>query len=144
MARYFLLREAEALLKDVGRDLSLAMSLRDDLAEVVKELADVARHVSLSGGALVRRQRLTEARARQETLTRRLKEAIEAVQAHGCNLKDLEEGLVDFPAMYQGREVCLCWKQGEDGIRFWHEVNAGFRGRKPVDQEFLDSHRGDE
>ena len=142
MARYFHLWEAEAVLKDVDRDLRLAMSLRDDLAEVVKGLADVARHVSLSGGALVHHDRLSEARARQEALTRRLKEAIETVQGHGCLLKDLEEGLLDFPTLYQGREVYLCWKHGEDGIHYWHEVADGFRGRKPIDKEFLENHHG--
>jgi len=143
MARYFHLWEAEAVLKDVEQALRLAMSLRDDLAEVVSELADVARHVSLSGGALVNRSRLAEAKARREALTGRLKQAIEAVQAYGCLIKDLEAGLIDFPTMFQGREVYLCWKSGEDGIHFWHEVTDGFRGRKPIDQEFLDNHRGD-
>ena len=143
MARHFDLWEAEAVLKDMDRDLRLAMSLRDDLAEVVRGLADVARHVSLSGGALVHHGRLTEARSRQEALTRRLKEAIEAVQSHGCLLKDLEAGLIDFPTFFQGREVYLCWKHGEDSIRYWHEVADGFRGRKPIDQEFLENHRGD-
>jgi len=143
MPRYFTLREAEAVLKAVEPDLALAMSLRELLAEVVSELAQVARHVSLSGGALVRHGRLVDARARKEALTRRLKGAIEAVQERGCLLKDLEAGLLDFPSLYQGREVYLCWKRGEDGIRYWHEVADGFKGRKPIDQEFLDGHRGD-
>ena len=143
MARYFLLWEAEAVLKDMQRDLRLAMSLRDDLAEVVSGLAEVARHVSLSGGALVHRSQLSEARARREALIARLKEAIETVQAHGCLIKDLEDGLIDFPTLFRGREVYLCWKRGEDGIHFWHEIADGFRGRKPIDQEFLDNHRGD-
>jgi hypothetical protein len=143
MARYFHLWEAEAVLKDVDRDLRLAMSLRDELAEVVSGLAEVARHVSLSGGALVHRGQLSGARTRREALTGRLKEALEAVQAHGCRIKDLEAGLIDFPTLFQDREVYLCWKRGEDGIHFWHEIADGFRGRKPIDQEFLDNHRGD-
>jgi hypothetical protein len=48
-------------------------------------------------------------------------------------LRDLEKGLVDFPAMRDGREVYLCWQEGEDEIAFWHEPDAGFSGRRPLD-----------
>ncbi len=143
MGRRFNLRQAEALLAGLESDLRLAMSLRCDVAEVVSGLADVARHVSLSGGALVDRQRVAEARARRDSLVSRLKEAVEAVHEHGCLIKDLQAGLVDFPTLFQGREVYLCWKLGERGIGFWHEVEDGYRGRKPIDREFLENHWGD-
>jgi hypothetical protein len=58
-------------------------------------------------------------------------------------VKDLDTGLVDFPTMYRGVEVCLCWKLGEGAIGYWHGVDEGFRGRKPIDQDFRDQHRGD-
>jgi hypothetical protein len=48
-------------------------------------------------------------------------------------LRDLDRGLVDFPAMLEGREVYLCWEEGEDSIGFWHEPDAGFAGRQPLD-----------
>jgi hypothetical protein len=48
-------------------------------------------------------------------------------------LRDLDRGLVDFPSMRDGREVYLCWQEGEDGIGFWHEPDAGFAGRRPLD-----------
>jgi hypothetical protein len=50
---------------------------------------------------------------------------------------------VDFPTLFRGVEVYLCWKLGESGIEFWHGVDEGFRGRKPIDQDFLDHHEGD-
>ena len=50
----------------------------------------------------------------------------------GVALKDVEQGLVDFPAIRDGRIVYLCWKQGEDEIRFWHDVDTGFAGRQPL------------
>lgn len=50
----------------------------------------------------------------------------------GCELKDWECGLVDFPARQQDREVCLCWKLGEEQVTQWHEVHAGFAGREPI------------
>jgi hypothetical protein len=143
MARRFHLRQAEALLASVEGDLRQAMSLRDELAQVVSGLAGVARHVSQSGGALLHQSQVAEAKARQVALTVRLKEAIDDVHQYGCQIKDLEAGLIDFPTTFQGREVYLCWKVGENGIRFWHEVSDGFRGRKPIDQHFLENHGGD-
>ena len=53
------------------------------------------------------------------------------------------ETLVDFPTLFKGVEVYLCWKLGEPAIDFWHGIDEGFRGRKPIDKEFLDHHRGD-
>ena len=48
-------------------------------------------------------------------------------------LRDLERGLVDFPAMRDGQEIYLCWEEGEEEIAFWHEPDAGFAGRKPIE-----------
>jgi hypothetical protein len=48
-------------------------------------------------------------------------------------LRDLERGLVDFPAMRDGQEIYLCWEEGEEEIAFWHEPDTGFAGRKPLD-----------
>jgi hypothetical protein len=48
-------------------------------------------------------------------------------------LRDLDRGLLDFPALRHGREVYLCWQEGEDAIRYWHEPEAGFAGRRPLD-----------
>jgi hypothetical protein len=123
--------------------MRLAMSLRDDLAEVVSGLACVAQHVSQSGGALVHLDQVAQAQARRTALTARLKEAIENIQECGCVIKDLQAGLVDFPTLFEGREVLLCWKVGEKGIHYWHETADGFRGRKPIDRHFLENHHGD-
>ena len=53
--------------------------------------------------------------------------------AAGCVLKGFEQGLVDFYGMYEGRVVCLCWLQGEGSVTHWHELDAGFSGRRPID-----------
>jgi hypothetical protein len=52
----------------------------------------------------------------------------------GVELKDYDMGLIDFPAMHEGREVCLCWRVGEEKVVAWHEVNVGFSGRKDVSE----------
>lgn len=64
-----------------------------------------------------------------------LQSLVEEICAHGCHLKDLESGLVDFPTIWEGREVYLCWKLGESQVDHWHEVEAGFAGRQPLEIE---------
>ena len=56
----------------------------------------------------------------------------EHINAAGAQIKSLEEGLLDFPSRREGEEVLLCWKLGEDDIRYWHGVDEGFAGRKPL------------
>lgn len=50
----------------------------------------------------------------------------------GCVVKDLDEGLIDFPHVLNGRDVLLCWKEGEHCIEFWHDLEGGFAGRQPI------------
>jgi hypothetical protein len=69
-----------------------------------------------------------------------LKNAVERILAHGCEVKDLDIGLIDFRTFYHGEEVYLCWKLGEVGITYWHGLSEGFRGRRMIDEEFLENH----
>jgi hypothetical protein len=65
----------------------------------------------------------------------RLDELLHKIQDMGVEVKDLSVGLIDFVAVRDGSEVYLCWKYGEDGIQFWHEIDAGFQGRRLIDWE---------
>jgi hypothetical protein len=65
------------------------------------------------------------------------------IEQLGALVKDLDIGLLDFMARYEGRDVCLCWKLGEDAIRYWHGAEEGFRGRKEIDDEFREKHTGE-
>ncbi len=65
-----------------------------------------------------------------------VQQAIEEIQAAGVLIKDIEAGLIDFPAVHGGREVLLCWKLGEARIEHWHGVDEGFAGRKPIGDNF--------
>ncbi len=88
------------------------------------------------------RAQALEQKNRREAAAAALKQTIEKIQEFGCLVKDLDIGLIDFPTLFQGEEVYLCWKLGEVGIRFWHGIHEGFRGRKPIDAEFLEHHQG--
>ena len=68
-------------------------------------------------------------------LSRELISTMEVLHAEGVQIKDPRAGLIDFPARRAGRIVLLCWKVGEPSLEFWHEVEAGFAGRKRVDEE---------
>jgi hypothetical protein len=62
-----------------------------------------------------------------------MRDALFELRAREIVLRDLERGLVDFPALREGREVYLCWEEGEDEIGFWHDPDTGFAGRRPLD-----------
>lgn len=61
-----------------------------------------------------------------------LQDYVEELTEVGCELKDYRLGLIDFIGRHDGRDVCLCWKLGEEKIFFWHEIRAGFAGRQPI------------
>jgi len=70
-------------------------------------------------------------------LAETLKSALNRILETGCLIKDLDVGLLDFPAVINQQEVCLCWKLGEDRIRFYHRQDEGFANRKPLDPRDL-------
>jgi hypothetical protein len=61
-----------------------------------------------------------------------LRDSVAQLQALEVQVRDLDRGLIDFPSLRDGREIYLCWEEGEDAIRFWHEPDAGFAGRRPL------------
>ncbi len=65
----------------------------------------------------------------------RLDVLVHRIHDLGAQIKDLNSGLLDFPALKDGREICLCWKHGEDDIVYWHEADEGFAGRQLIDWE---------
>ena len=68
-----------------------------------------------------------------EATVDRLQEYVDELAGVGCDLKDYEMGLIDFPGRHCGREVCLCWKLGEEKIEYWHETESGYAGRQRID-----------
>lgn len=143
MARYFTLAEAESLLPKVERSLNDALDLYGKHEKLEGRLQETMRRIAMAGGAMVNRGEIAEMREQRDTAAAQVNEAIETVHSYGCQVKDLQMGLLDFPTLYRGAEVLLCWRLGEKGIHFWHGVEEGYRGRKPIDQDFLDNHRGD-
>jgi len=143
MPRFFTLQEAEKVLPDVASAIRGAISLKAEYEQTEADWESFSRRVGLMGGVQVDRAQLLEQKNRREAVALGLKQAIEKIHEFGCLVKDLDIGLIDFPTLFQGEEVYLCWKLGESGIQFWHGVSEGFRGRKPIDAGFLERHRGE-
>lgn len=125
----------ERLLRDLIR-------FKDAYTDIDSQLSALMQRVSLAGGMIPPREEIAHLRQEKDATARTLKSTFERFQETGCQLKDLDTGLVDFPTLYRDREVYLCWKVGEEGIGFWHHVEDGFRGRRPIDSDFLANHKG--
>jgi hypothetical protein len=143
MSQRFTLAEAERLIPLLERLLREAVSMKAEFDEADGLIQAMHQRVAMMGGVTIDRNSAVDARGRREVAGARLRRAIEQAQETGGLVKDLDTGLVDFPTMYRGVEVYLCWKLGERAIGYWHGVDEGFRGRKPIDQDFRDQHRGD-
>jgi hypothetical protein len=82
--------------------------------------------------------------ARREADIGNLTECVESIHELGVQVKDLDIGLIDFPTLYHGGEVLLCYRLGETGIGYWHDTSDGFAGRRKIDRDFVDHHSGEE
>lgn len=121
--RHFTIDQANGLLgrlKPILRELRDAKDLLTD-AELHEALAEAA---PANGGGEPGRK---VGRAFLEV--RRL---LAAIQEVGIVVRDVDRGLVDFPAIHEGREVFLCWELGEDSVAHWHDLESGYRGRRPL------------
>jgi len=143
MPKRFTLAEAQSLIPEVDPLLRQAISLKSDYQEAERAVQQFAQRVAMMGGVSLDRGQVIDAKNRRKSVAQNLRSVIEQVQEFGCLVKDLDMGLIDFPTLFRGEEVYLCWKLGEPAIAFWHGVDEGFRGRKPIDQDFRDHHHGD-
>ena len=131
MPRYFTPDEANAALDDV-RPLAEQMveRRRAMLAAQAKEEELGARIAGDGGGIDPGEPAGAEEAVEQEMQA--IAELVDEIQERGAQVKDLDTGLLDFPSLRDGREVLLCWRVGEDRIRYWHELDGGFAGRRPL------------
>jgi hypothetical protein len=137
--RLFTLTEAERTRKELEPVLIEAMDCRKKLSGLDAELSAVAARIMMMGGVLVPHEKLSLVRNEHTRLLQILKSSLDQILETGCVIKDLDVGLLDFPSVIDNEEVYLCWKLGEDRIRFYHRQDEGFAGRKPLDPRDLGS-----
>ena len=135
--RLFTLMEAERARKELEPFLVEAMDCRKKISDLENTLSAVAARIMMMGGVLVPYEKLATLRAEHQQLTETMKSALDRILQAGCLIKDLNVGLLDFPANINNQDVYLCWKLGEDRIRFYHRQDEGFAGRKPLDPRDL-------
>ena len=123
-SRHYSLEEASALLPEVASLIEHMRSARDRLGDADARAALAAAGGSNGGGQPGR----TVSQGFLE-----LRDAMIWLRDREIVLRDLDQGLVDFPTLRGGAEAYLCWQEGEDQIAFWHEPEAGFAGRRPLD-----------
>src|SRR5208282_2539549 len=129
-SKLFSLREAEKLRTPIEPILIETIESRRKLAELDAQLEAIQERIQRSGGLQVSYEETANLRVERNRLEEAVSSALERIHSTGCIVKDLEVGLLDFPARINGEEVYLCWKLGEDRIRFYHRQDEGFSGRK--------------
>src|SRR5207237_9674953 len=129
--RLFTLTEAERARRELEPFLMEAMDCRKKLAGLETDLSAVSARIMMMGGVIVPYEKLATLRVEHQHLAESLKSALNRILETGCLIKDLEVGLLDFPALINNEEVYLCWRLGEDRIRFYYRQYYGFAGRKP-------------
>ena len=124
MPRFFTLAEAEQTLQTIRPLVELVVGIYHEIMKDQPELWPAIQKSAGNGGNPVL-SRLTKSFDRLDELLHKIRDT-------GAVMKDIGAGLVDFPARRGDQEVYLCWKHGESGIAFWHEIEAGFAGRQPL------------
>jgi hypothetical protein len=123
---YFSLEEANAALQTIRPMMEEIQTIRSKIIERQPEIWPAIERSAGNGG--------------NPTLSKlvkdfeRLDDLLHRILATGAQIKDINSGLLDFPAWRNDHEVYLCWKYGEGKIEFWHEIEAGFAGRQPIDR----------
>jgi hypothetical protein len=133
----FTLDEAHSLLPVLSSLLKRSMESKGLIEEVEKELQDLKHRILLSGGLMVDIPVVARRRAQRDKAFQEIKDTLAEIDAIGVQVKDLDIGLLDFPCAVEDEIVLLCWKYGEEKIEFWHGMEEGFAGRKPIDERIL-------
>ena len=119
--KHYTVEEARALLPQIREWLTEIHQLRRQLKQLDERLAQLIAGGADAGGHSVHKQ---------IKLLAELKSALQQFEEREIQIKDIERGLIDFPAIVAGREVFLCWEQDEDDIEFWHDLDTGYAGRE--------------
>src|SRR3954470_24902819 len=132
--RHFTLADANALLAEVRPLAESLVQHRQGMRQAAERRARLTARIAGNGGDLDPQEpgELDEQFQRE---SHAVTQAAERLEHLGVQVKDLDSGLVDFPALHKGEEVLLCWQVGEEEVAYWHGVDEGFAGRKPLPLE---------
>ena len=126
MFSFFTTNEANAALPDVIKKYEYALAKQTEVRKLEQQLQMVVSTTNSFEEYVTLKQKLN-------TMITKFYESVEILESTGVVVKSIEQGLLDFPAKRFDEEVWLCWKYGETEIKFWHEKDSGFMGRKPIE-----------
>ena len=125
MTTYFSITDANKILPIVIKKFNYSKMLKNEIIKIEQQISsDFTSKTSMEDYTILKQKlngKVTE-----------FYQSIDDLESLGVVLKGLEQGLLDFPAKRFDEEIWLCWKEGETEIKFWHEKNSGFMGRKPI------------
>jgi hypothetical protein len=126
MFSFFTTKEANKVLPDIIKKFEYAVSKNNEVRKIEQKLQVSVSTTNSFEDYVTLKQSLNSAIIK-------FYESVEILESTGVVVKSLEQGLLDFPSKRFDEEVCLCWKHGETEIKFWHEKDSGFMGRKPIE-----------
>ena len=129
--RYFTVEEANEALEKVRPLTEELVGHRRALVELQERQSVLTARIAGNGGN-VEPHELEEVQEQLDEEVAGIARCVARIHEVGALVKDLDDGLVDFPATRDGEDVLLCWRLGEDEIGFWHGLDEGFSGRKPL------------
>ena len=130
-SRYFTYEEAAEALADVRPLAEQMVEHRRKFTRAEHRRAELRQRIAANGGDIAPSD-LEAAQSELEREAAAVARCVQGIQALGVMVKDLDRGLVDFPARRGDEDVLLCWHVGEEEIGYWHRVDEGFAGRKPL------------
>jgi hypothetical protein len=133
--KIFTLSEAQTLLPVVEALLRRAQAAATLAGELEQQMQQLSHRIFLSGGLHVHVGVAARRRAERDKAVQEAKDTLAEIDSIGVVVKDLGQGLLDFPSAMDGKSILLCWKLGEPAIAFWHTEEEGFAGRKPLDPQ---------
>jgi len=129
--RHFTPEEANAELEHVRPLVDELVAARQEHMAALDRQEELERKIKGNGGGIPPAE-LASATAEVDAVARRMGQLVDEITSHGAQVKDLDSGLIDFPARHHGETVLLCWQLGEEEIAWWHRVEDGFAGRRPL------------
>jgi|FLYL01.1.fsa_nt_gi hypothetical protein len=132
-ARRFTREEADEMLPHIAPLLFGLQRTKQDHDQALAKVAELSR--VMRGNGHVQQAELEAAQRAVQAAAERITKALERLNEMGVELKSIEMGLVDFRSTREGREVYLCWRLGEERVSYWHELDAGFAGRQPLEED---------
>jgi hypothetical protein len=130
-SRTFTPEEANEALAEVRPLAERMVAARHELADAQQAQAELVAVIAGNGGG-VDSAELARASKEVERLAGEIVAAVQQIQELGAVVKDVDSGLVDFPAVHRGQDVLLCWRLGEDEVGYWHDLESGFAGRREL------------